>query len=1731
MQHAQMMHNRRNFTPPQAPAGPPFPVNLSAVQGMRARSNPEQGQPQPLGGFHRHLPMPAGQFPVPQGHIPLQRLTPSTEVLEHIHPGSTSRGDFHSDPTAHNAMDTYYRGPPDEFVAVASRGLPGPFNYQRLPLPTRPVPLGKRGGTFDGNLPRGKKNPKKKSSDDARMVSNTGNAPHQASKGADPKQPFAQPNSLQMPFYPQSPDAISMVPVSRPSLGAVPVPGNYHAPNLPPSHHSGNGQEPFHHLLYHRQTHTQAPTEGYSRVVSNPYAAPAREMQGPSQDLRSTIQKSPIPSNKQHQGAAVEGNLVEENAGFVSTPVRPQISQPLDPQAFGHQLPDHRTDAGNRQDAISGIQRAALAPMPNMGQPEFPGTPRRSGADEVLRRPVQEVCKIWVGGLPDAIDRAAVLTLLRPCRGLLDICEPKVSLQSRNPGHRAYTFAEYVSPISIIAHDTNLRYHRFRNPVDAAEALERLPQTRFANLPEGVYLSTNYPKKTYHRSSGHYRSGGDVDWKRPALDVSPTKSRKGEDSNDMMKSKNEHGRKPSKESSRVQKFSISSSGGNMVKPHERISAVDAGQKESGAQLEEVIVIPGPHDTADSKTHVSQDSKQTPQDTGIIQPDVGVETHAKQISGSTNDGAQDVSSASNAKPQVQETYRTTSSKNTSKGPKKKSKGSNKLAVPGNNVSEPPTVQPALGSTNSEAPPQSFANDAGKSLGQSGHLEDKGKHAKNGIQASESKVSTVPLDPTPTLPKDLKIVGQSFLGRDPAETDGLGPKASVAQVTKPSDAREDKVEMSETALAPTGSALSAVPLENSGQSTSQAMRRDVSNSTQGSADSPLSAISSTAPPSSLPTERSDRSTQEISSLMVQTAYPSLETTLLPVFGEPGQLSEKPETNVVSSNASQAGNLVISKCDKNSGQSQVRSDVETSLRDVEPGETAVEHGSKRPTTLAPSVVEKGTEPVQKDLQDLIDDDFVRSHLGLVEEDSEKTPSMSLTTPSFSNCDQAILGSPAHKNSPSIPPRSSSLVAPSTPIKTHQKKKPRNLTPVQEGSPSKAKSSSVENTKMDSSLQTTGSTKLVPSVLSIDTAARTLATDCSKDLPKPETPFLMDDGVRVAPPKINRQIVEASNADLYYAQKLDYQVSHLGSAMQTNANFTTLDSSDSISTYSSETSTADYACAKKQNDLETTLRECGYRSLSDTSPFTIKDPALAFLQTIDEEGNPLEDHNKKDNPVLSWIDDKGKIVSSMTIDAWKKQNEMIEVVKKATAVKKASAAKRLLAKSPPLPWTKAESERQQLLQFITHFRSRALDQQRPPAEAPQILEANALLDAFPQRDSLVIEMRKWSRRFSQFMKENASESSPTYAHSGKRTTNSSSESSRGTPSRRQQQERPCPALINKLDPQKIACKRGEDAFRPANAKLDNSPSSGQTTESETSPSTFGRRTPSEEQSTPSDPQKIACKRGEDAFQPANAKLDNSPSSGQTTESETSPSTFGRRTPSEERSTPSVAPMSSGALSPVTKLQNLFVEMGDERQHWSDDRHPVSSPQEEERMTVSDPELEDLDREFELHRVTEIGDMEPEQEVRETRQEVQQKPDQGTRSQSMGKELGSEGGTQDRTLTPKSDENEDPTSAGSDEKASKDPEDPVQQTQTCQLLGGSISSFDSNHTTSNEGSSEEAQHKRPRGGHSPMKRIGYNAVAARGTEGTRGRTKDGSRNPWELPQGEKPWGTGGGEKKKRERQ
>lgn len=153
--HAQIIQDQRGPIVSQALAIAP----RVASNAPRATSNPERHLFHSYPHHTRQIPPPNTPFAGHVGRLPLPRLTGATEVLEHIVPGATTRGDFHSDPLA-----TLGRPYPDTMVAIPSRGFPGPYGY----FARGPVPLDDRGRKFSGNMPRGKRNPIKRLSDDAR---------------------------------------------------------------------------------------------------------------------------------------------------------------------------------------------------------------------------------------------------------------------------------------------------------------------------------------------------------------------------------------------------------------------------------------------------------------------------------------------------------------------------------------------------------------------------------------------------------------------------------------------------------------------------------------------------------------------------------------------------------------------------------------------------------------------------------------------------------------------------------------------------------------------------------------------------------------------------------------------------------------------------------------------------------------------------------------------------------------------------------------------------------------------------------------------------------------------------------------------------------------------------------------------------------------------------------------------------------------------------------------------------------------------------------------------------------------------------------------------------------------------------------------------------------------------------------------------------------------------------
>ena len=1501
-----------------------------------------------------------------------------------------------------------------------------------MPPTTQSVPLLDRVGMFDGNLPKGKRNPQKKSSDDARIVSNTENGPLHASHGANNQRPFTLQN-VAPPFYSQSPEATPSGPEFNPHSATAPCSGDFLQANLPQSHISADRQRTVHRPPYSGQIPMQPAMGGRSRVLTNPYAQPAHELQGPMQDPRPTMLTLSIPQNLQHQERTAKGHLFEEHSGSLSTQVRPHFPQPLEPLSLGHQLPDRRIEAEDRRTPDLESQRPAVASMSNAGQSPTSGISGRSVANDTLRRSVPEGCTIWIGGIPQGLDKAAVMHLLRPCRGLVYVSKPRASQTLRDTMKRSYVFAEYVIPASSIICNTNLMNHSFQNSVDAAEALERLPQTRFADLPDGTFLSTNYARSPANSSPRHQQRGGEEQRKWPGFNISPSKSRTGEDPARAGNPKTELGRNLSEGSGRGRKATASSLDGDSRRPSERVIAVDADQKASHLQPEEALPSTSlfTHGRAESMVYVSQPSADSQQgikpmnwESTVIQPDVGVEPYANDGSKDIGDGAREITSPLATKAQVQNNHQGPGLKRHeghTKSSKKKSRNSKRLPVPETKAAEPHLVKADFTISKPTKPAEPSTSDINKVP--KNNLEDEGKQSTSELEASNITAPTEsPLDPGPTLPKDLETPDQSFLDCNPTEVDGEHLKASVAYVAIHSNVKDGEAKVSQIAPISRDPAVRAAPPKRPEDPMSEAMR-DNSTSRQRSVDT-MVILHSTAPPCSSQIDCSNSITEEILSSTFQASHPSSESA---------------------------------QASKASG----------------PGEIALDKKAENPKGLVPSRTGLETSHVQEGLTTITNRESVELRPSLVKVNVEKGSNLPLTQPSSLKSNREVPKSPVRKRAPSIPPRSSSLAAPSTPIKTHQKKKPRILTPIGEA-PSEDRLGCLTKVTIDCTKTVPiklamGSTKITQPTLKIDPAACALTAESLKDLPKPETPFLTDDGVRMAPPMINRHTVgEASNSKRYYELKRAYQTSHLGDDTHVSATSDVTDFPGSTSPQSSDTSMPDRASTKEQtNDMVATLREAGFRSLSASSPFPVKTPELAFFEVIEGKENPLETSTNKDGPMVSWIDDSGKLGPGMSLDALIKQNEILEVVKKAAAVK------RLLAGPPP--WTEIEHQRKQLSRWITDFATSSQEQQIVKLKAHRTLMAKPLLDTIPRRDSSTTELQEWSTKVSRFMKENASGSSPTYGQSRKRATNSPSKSTRSTPLQQEQQERRHRALINKPDSQVLASEPSRDDF---------------------------------------------------TLQSLDTEFSDTLTTGQITESELSPSTFGRRTPSEERSTTSLALVHFAPFNQVNKLDDLFVGMRKEQRRWSDDCQRFCTSQEEERMTKSDHGIQPLDAEFDMLRVTGIENVEPESETKDIENGVRQTPRKEKLSESTFKELGE--GEGDQNIPAKSDRSKDHTPAESKQDAP-----PKHQNHIPQPLGASISSFDSSATTSNEGSSEEARRNQPRGGHNPLGRSGYNSVAGRGTDAKRGKGKDGSQDPWALPQGEKAWGRGGkgrGEKKRRQR-
>lgn len=398
---------------PEVPYGAPFNLPNTIVPA------PIQLQPPPMGQHAMSHPIqPLAQMPYGKP------LAAPNELLEQIHPGSTSRGDFHSDPVTASWQEK--EGYSRHVYAVPSRGRPGPFQLQRVPLSAR-----QRGFRAAG-LPKGVRNPPKRISDDIR---NQTNGHSFSRRPSEPDQikwvPIQQanfpPEIIQPPSgMPQVPSRTNSIGPGAPFMPAYNLPFRQLSssmdnhcydqgvrqttevllPNLDPNSHQGRFED-----MRLRQVYDPM------RIVSNPFPTttpPA--LPYPEPDLSRVSQTFEMPP------------LTDPSLRMPPNPeFRPYVQQ-LNPDTFERSVYRSNTSTlpnrpvrGREQDMI-------------MHQPQFSNEyiPKHGSAGQFKQgQPCDTV--LYVAGFPPFYSRADVRGLLRPCRGLADVSEPRLSRNESGP--------------------------------------------------------------------------------------------------------------------------------------------------------------------------------------------------------------------------------------------------------------------------------------------------------------------------------------------------------------------------------------------------------------------------------------------------------------------------------------------------------------------------------------------------------------------------------------------------------------------------------------------------------------------------------------------------------------------------------------------------------------------------------------------------------------------------------------------------------------------------------------------------------------------------------------------------------------------------------------------------------------------------------------------------------------------------------------------------------------------------------------------------------------------------------------------------------------------------------------------------------------------------------------------------------------------------------------------------
>ena len=363
-------------------------------------------------------------------------LGPPNEVLERIHPGSTSRGDFHSDPMTVTWQDRTKLS--TNLYAIPSKGRPGPYKYTFVPLSARkrePQPP---------TLGRGVRNPPKRSSDDIRLqmsISASDRHPSGFEQSnwvpafPDPMPPVSAQETANFPHAPVLTRSIEHIPqpVSESSQGVFTVSRGQSNAELIGQHRSGTAHGPrtFANNQMEPPMYYQQGLQP-QRFVSNPFEGTDPSFPADAEPPRVIAPGSSFADENRAAQLLQPADATHMPPLQLQSNFGPPSSQPLGG--------NYHQEADRMQSEQAGTSREPLAHMTNsaVSGSEKQGRPRSKSFNSLH---TSNDCQLFIRGFPPHFKPPDVAMMLQPCRGLISFSPPRSTRRIAHP-EVLYVFAK-----------------------------------------------------------------------------------------------------------------------------------------------------------------------------------------------------------------------------------------------------------------------------------------------------------------------------------------------------------------------------------------------------------------------------------------------------------------------------------------------------------------------------------------------------------------------------------------------------------------------------------------------------------------------------------------------------------------------------------------------------------------------------------------------------------------------------------------------------------------------------------------------------------------------------------------------------------------------------------------------------------------------------------------------------------------------------------------------------------------------------------------------------------------------------------------------------------------------------------------------------------------------------------------------------------------------------------------